>query len=153
MLPSSLRPNNLLHNAPPYTFSVRQLPTPTKARTVFLLSSTACKLLSGKQLIRTERHGQKLLQRHDRVLAQLVVHQYGRVGLQYSQSYRLTGRNPKLFSYIAELADELSAHAARAGGRRNVGGNCYGAEVACFSSLVTVSINSLVGTIYVRDNV
>ena len=106
MLPSSLRPNDLLHDAPPYTFSVRQLSTPKKARTVLLLSSTACKLLSGKQLIRTERHGQKLLQCHDRVLAQLVVHQYRRVGLRngsvksmhrmQNPSYFLTSQNSRM---------------------------------------------------------
>ena len=38
-------------------------------------------------------------------------------------------------SYIAELADELPAHATRAGRRRDVGGDCDGAEIACFSSL------------------
>ena len=62
-------------------FSERQLPTPNDARTASLLPSTARKLLSRKQLIGAERHGQKLLQRHDRVLAELVVHQYRRVGL------------------------------------------------------------------------
>jgi hypothetical protein len=38
-------------------------------------------------------------------------------------------------TYIAELADELPAHATRAGRRRDVGGDCDGAEIACFSSL------------------
>lgn len=57
---------------------------PNEARTASLLRSSTRELLSRQQLIRTKRHGQKLLQRHDRVLAQLVVHQYRRVGLQNS---------------------------------------------------------------------
>lgn len=62
----------------------------------------------------------------------------GVLGYQYCQpepfkhANRYVGETP----YIAELADELPAHAARAGRRRNVGGDCDGAEVACFSSLV-----------------
>lgn len=58
----------------PDNLSERQPPTPNKARTASLLCSTARKLLSRKQLIGTKRHGQKLLQGHDSVLAQLVVH-------------------------------------------------------------------------------
>jgi hypothetical protein len=46
-----------------------------------LLSSSTRKLLSRKQLIGAERHGQKLLESHDGVLAEFVVHQYGSVGL------------------------------------------------------------------------
>lgn len=37
--------------------------------------------------------------------------------------------------YIAELADELPAHATRAGRRANIGGNRNGAEVTYFSTL------------------
>lgn len=67
----------------PDHLSERQPPTLDKAETSSLLCSTARKLLSRKQLIGTKRHGQKLLQGHDGVLAQLVVHQYRRVGLQH----------------------------------------------------------------------
>ena len=67
---------------PPYKFSERQPSTPDKAETASLLCSTAGKLLSRQQLVGTKRHGQKLLKGHDRVLAQLVVHQYRRVGLR-----------------------------------------------------------------------
>ena len=95
----------------------------------------------------TKRHGQKLLQGHDGVLAQLVVHQYRRVGLQHlvSKTIQTCESVRWRLTYIAELADELPAHATRAGRRRNVGGDCDGAEIACFSSLIiTSSVHRLV---------
>jgi hypothetical protein len=47
-----------------------------------------------------------------------------------------------VFPYIAELADELPAHATRAGRRRDVGGDCDGAEIACFGSLESCQYRS-----------
>jgi hypothetical protein len=44
----------------------------------------------------------------------------------------------KRMSYIAELANELSAHATRAGRRRDVSGDGDGAEIANFGSLLKV---------------
>jgi len=135
-----LRPSNI---------SKRQPPTPNVAKTASLLRSTPRKLLSRKQLIRTKRHGQKLLQRHDCVLAQLVVHQYRCVWLRDLVSKRhpktkntiipskSRQRDEMIYiPYIAELANKLPAHATRAGRRRDVGGDCDGAEIACFGSLV-----------------
>jgi hypothetical protein len=42
-------------------------------------------------------------------------------------------------SYIAELANELPAHAARASRRRDVGGDGDGTEIASFGSLFEVT--------------
>jgi hypothetical protein len=108
------------------------------------------KLFGGQQLVGAERHGQKLLQSHDSVLSELVVHEDGGAGL----SKQIKSVREKLFrlmilglqwrgkekrmSYIAELANELSAHATRAGRRRDVSGDGDGAEIANFGSLLKV---------------
>jgi hypothetical protein len=109
-----------------------------------------CELFGGQQLVGTERHGQKLLEGHDSVLAELVVHQNGSAGLfkkQSSQSEKSflksqdeTGTpietQRKRLSYIAELANELSAHATRASRGRDVSGDGDGAEIASFGTLL-----------------
>jgi hypothetical protein len=47
-------------------------------------------------------------------------------------------RQRKRLSYIAELANELSAHAARAGRRRDISGDGDGTEIASFGTLLKV---------------
>lgn len=80
MLPTTVQ--ILYKMLPLCNLSKRLPPAPSKATVILLLRSTARKLLSRQQLIGTKRHRQKLFQGHDRVLAQLVVHQYRRVGLR-----------------------------------------------------------------------
>lgn len=43
--------------------------------------------------------------------------------------------------YIAKLADELPAHAARASGRRDISGDRDGAEIAGFGSLSKIPLS------------
>ena len=134
-----------LHDAP--TIPNLQTPTNTKeAKAASLLRSTARKLLSRQQLVGPKRHGQKLLQRHDRVLAELVVHQYRRVGLHdrvsQKRSHPPNQNDGDSCTYIAELADELPAHATRASRRRDVSGNSNGTEIASLGTLFRSSMIS-----------